>query len=84
MFFHSSAPPDAVISTITQKKETAKEKFVDNESTTKIREKIMSYTLLLLFECMITPEMFLSLFSVRVAEEIVVMLLPRYVDSDFI
>jgi hypothetical protein len=35
---------------------------------------------------MITLEMFLSfsLCSVRVAEEIVVMLLPRYADSDFI
>ncbi len=42
-----------------KKNETSKEKFVDNERTTKIREKIMA--LLLLFECMITLDMFLSL-----------------------
>jgi hypothetical protein len=47
--------------------------------------KIMAFTLLLLFECMITLEMFLSLLSsFIVVEEIVVMLLSRYADSDFI
>jgi hypothetical protein len=38
-FFHPSASPDSAACTVTQKNETSKEKFVDNERTTKIRGK---------------------------------------------